>query len=198
MKKKNNNNLIQKDLLIEFFEKNPNRNIKHPEIVDWATTEYMKRTSKIFRDPDRQIRQLHQNGYLVKVSTGIYRYDPEVVKKRDLDSFTAVQKRTILKRDEYKCVQCGMGIKEGAVLHVDHIIPRDRGGRSTIGNGQTLCSRCNFLKKNLKQTESGKKMFIRMYDMAKKESNREILNFVKDILEIYEKHNINGYIEWKK
>lgn len=37
-----------------------------------------------------------------------------------------------------------------------------------------------------------------MYDMAKKESNREILNFVKDILEIYEKHNINGYIEWKK
>ena len=37
MKKKiTKNNHIQKDLIIEFFEKNPNRDIKHPEVVDWV------------------------------------------------------------------------------------------------------------------------------------------------------------------
>ena len=34
--KQKNNNLLQKDLLIEFFKKNPNRDIEHPEVVDWV------------------------------------------------------------------------------------------------------------------------------------------------------------------
>ena len=31
--------------------KDPNRNIPHPEIVDWVTAEYKKRTGQVFRDP---------------------------------------------------------------------------------------------------------------------------------------------------
>ena len=33
--------------------------------------------------------------------------------------------------------------------------------------GQTLCSQHNFLKKNLKQTQTCKKMFIRILESAK-------------------------------
>ena len=33
---KKDNNLVQVDLLIEFFKKNPDRDIKHPEVVDWV------------------------------------------------------------------------------------------------------------------------------------------------------------------
>jgi 5-methylcytosine-specific restriction endonuclease McrA len=40
-------------------------------------------------------------------------------------------------------------------------------GKQTLDNGQTLCSVCNFRKKTLAQTESGKKMFIRMWKVAK-------------------------------
>lgn len=50
----------QKNLILEYFQNNPDRPIEHPEVVDWATTEYKKRTSKIFRDLDRAIRLLHQ------------------------------------------------------------------------------------------------------------------------------------------
>ena len=198
MKKDKNKSIIQKDLIIEFFKKNPNRDIKHPEVVDWVVATYKKRTGNVFRDPDRAIRHLSQSGFLVKIAKGIYRYDPQRVNKKELQDFTAAQKAAILKRDGYKCVQCGMGRKEGVELHVDHIIPKDFGGQATIENGQTLCSRCNFLKKNLKQTESGKKMFIRMYKMAKKEKNKEILDFCSDLLEVYEKYKVNGHIKWKK
>ncbi len=190
--------ITQKDLLIEFFKKNPNRDVSHPEIVDWCTEEYKKRTGKIFRDPDRGIRQLHQKGLLIKVKKGVYRYEPKNIHKVHLEDFTEKQKQEILLRDNYKCVICGRGKNEGVELHVDHIKPKDLGGKATIENGQTLCSQHNFQKKNLKQTETGKKMFIRLYELSKKENNQELLEFSKQILEIYEKNKINCHIEWKK
>ncbi len=190
--------VTQNELIIEYFKKNPNRDIKHPEIVDWLVKNYKERTGKVFRDPDRGIRKLAQSGYLIKIKKGVYRYEPEKEKNVKLYDFTPQQKKLILKDAENKCAQCGMSKKEGVELHIDHIKPKDFGGRATIENGQVLCSRCNFLKKNLKQTESGKKMFIRMYRMAKKEDNKEILKFCEDLLRIYERHNVNGHIEWNK
>jgi hypothetical protein len=196
--KKQKNNLVQSDLLVEFFKKNPNRDIKHPEVVDWVVSTYKKRTGKVFRDPDRSIRHMAQSGFLIKIAKGIYKYDPEKVHKRQLQDFTAAQKEIILKRDGYKCVICGRGKRDGIELHVDHIKPKDFGGEATIENGQTLCSQHNFIKKNLKQTETGKKMFIRLYELAKSESNEELKKFCMDVLETYEKHNINGHIVWEK
>jgi hypothetical protein len=193
-----NNSLAQKDLIIEFFKKNPNRNIKHPEVVDRVVDTYKKRTGKIFRDPDRSIRHLSQSGFLIKIAKGVYRYDPSKAYKRDLQDFTATQKLAILKRDGYKCVICGKGKKDGVDLHIDHIKPKDFGGEATIENGQTLCSQHNFLKKNFKQTETGKKMFIRLYDLAKKENNIGLMRFCSAILETYVKYDINGHIVWKK
>jgi len=52
-----------------------------------------------------------------------------------------------MERDEYKCVICGKGIKDGVEIHIDHIKPKDFGGKATIENGQTLCAQHNFLKK---------------------------------------------------
>ena len=196
--KKDNNNLVQKDLLIGFFKKNPNRNIKHPEVVDWVVATYKKRTGNVFRDPDRAIRQLSQSGFLIKIAKGVYKYDPEKAYKRELEDFTVAQKKAILERDGYKCVVCGKGLKDGMELHVDHIKPKDKGGEATIENGQVLCGPHNYQKKMLNQTETGKKMFIRLYDLAKAEKNEELMKFCADVLETYEKHNINGHIVWEK
>lgn len=190
--------IVQSDLIMEYFKKNPNRDIKHPEIVDWVVSEYKKRTGNVFRDPDRAIRKLHQEGILIKVRKGIYKYDPNCINKRDLEDFTEVQKKIILKKDGYKCVQCGRGIKEGVELHVDHIKSKDEGGKATLENGQVLCSQHNFIKKNLKQTETGKKMFIRLYELTKSEGNEELKKFAKEVLEVYEKNNINCHIKWEK
>ena len=50
----------------------------------------------------------------------------------------------------------------------------------------------------MKQTETGKKMFIRLYELAKKEDNKELKKFSTAVLDVYESYNINGHIEWKK
>lgn len=59
----------------------------------------------------------------------------------------------IMKRDNFKCKYCGRSpaIDPKIVLHVDHIIPWSKGGETTFENLQTLCSKCNIGKGNLKQ-----------------------------------------------
>ncbi len=198
MKKDKNNNIIQKDLITEFFKKNSNRDIKHPEIVDWVTEEYRKRTGKVFRDPDRAIRQLHQQGILQKIGKGVYKYDPDFIKSRELEDFSPEMKKRIFESDGYKCVICGLGTKDGVEIHADHIIPKDLGGKAILENGQTLCGKHNYLKKNFKQTETGKKMFIRLYGLAKKQNNKELVKFCSEILEVFEKNDINGHIIWER
>ena len=118
MEQRDENIKSQLDLIMEYFKKNPRRDIKHPEIVDWVVAEYKRRTGKVFRDPDRGIRSLSQSGLLIKIAKGVYRYDPDFVIKRDLEDFTPAQKEAIMKRDNYRCVVCGRGVAEG--------VPRSR------------------------------------------------------------------------
>ncbi|MCH7826978.1 MAG: HNH endonuclease [Bacteroidetes bacterium] len=190
--------ITQTQIIIEYFKNNPNRDIHHPEIVDWVVSEYKKRTNRVFRDPDRQIRQLHQNGFLIKVKKGVYCYDPDFVVHKELENFTPEQKRKILKRDNYRCVVCGKGKREGVELQVDHIKSKDKGGKATIANGETLCAKHNFKKKNYNQTETGKKMFIRLYEASKAIGDSDVMDFCAQILEVYEINDVNGHIVWKK
>ncbi|WP_233706727.1 HNH endonuclease [Helicobacter felis] len=115
-----------------------------------------------------------------------------------MEDFSPTLKKQILERDGYKCVICGAGQKEGVELHVDHIKPKDLGGQASLENGQTLCARHNFLKKNFNQTETGKKMFMRLLESARKNKEYDLVAFLEEVLSVYEKHGINGHIEWKR
>ena len=94
--------VTQKGLIFEYYEKRPNQDIETPEVVDWATTVYLRLTGKPLRDPDRMIRSLFEEGKLVKVDTGVYRYDPEVATKGQDVNFTAAQKAEILAHGDYR------------------------------------------------------------------------------------------------
>ncbi len=184
-------------LILEYFYAHANEDIEHGPVVDWVTEQWLKSHETPPRDPWRAIRALHQRGFLVKVRKGVYRYEPDAVKQRELDDFTPQQREEIFKRDNYRCVICGHGRHDGYEIHADHIIPNDLGGKAEVSNGQTLCSIHNFRKKNYRQTETGKKMFIRLYELAKSLNDKEMQRFCSEILATFEKHHINDHIEWK-
>lgn len=190
--------ITQTDIIKQYYIDHPNKDISHPEVVDYVTSKWKELTGQVFRDPDRAIRKLSQEGFLIKVSKGIYRYDPDLVEHRDLEDFTQAQKEEILKRDGYRCVICGRGTADGVELQIDHIKPKDKGGKATIENGQVLCAQHNFIKKNTGQTTTGKKLFINLYNLAKKENDENLMNFCADVLEVFERYNMNGHIEWKR
>ncbi len=52
----------------------------------------------------------------------------------------------VMKRDNFKCVLCGRKASDGVTLHVDHIIPVSKGGKTEKQNLRTLCDACNLGK----------------------------------------------------
>jgi len=54
----------------------------------------------------------------------------------------------VLQRDGFKCVFCGKSPAThlGSALHVDHITPFAKGGKTELNNLQALCEECNWGK----------------------------------------------------
>ena len=55
-------------------------------------------------------------------------------------------------RDNFKCVYCG-----GDYEHLDHVIPKVKGGTNEVCNLVMSCARCNARKHDLSITEFYKK-----------------------------------------
>lgn len=59
---------------------------------------------------------------------------------------TPALRRKIIERDNYTCQICGKYMPDEVGLHVDHIVPVAKGGKSVESNLQVLCSKCNGRK----------------------------------------------------
>jgi diadenosine tetraphosphate (Ap4A) HIT family hydrolase len=58
----------------------------------------------------------------------------------------------VLKRAKHRCELCGAH-EDQAALHVDHIVPRAKGGSDDLSNFQTLCVTCNTNKRDRDDTD---------------------------------------------
>ena len=61
-------------------------------------------------------------------------------------------KRNVFIRDGFMCCYCG---KEPGKLTIEHIVPRDQGGKSTFENTVAACLECNNKKGNRTPSEAG-------------------------------------------
>ncbi len=54
----------------------------------------------------------------------------------------------VLQRDNFKCALCGRSpaLSPSTTLHLDHIHPFSKGGKTTLDNLRTLCRECNWGK----------------------------------------------------
>lgn len=58
----------------------------------------------------------------------------------------------VLKEAEGRCALCG-ATRDDAPLHVDHIVPRNKGGSNDYENLQVLCQKCNTSKRDQDDTD---------------------------------------------
>lgn len=73
-----------------------------------------------------------------------YKYNKNIEREK----MTRELRYKILKRDNFTCQACGITAKDGAKLHIDHIIPISKGGKTIEDNLQVLCEDCNIGKSN--------------------------------------------------
>jgi hypothetical protein len=181
----------QLEKLQEFFSKNPNRDVNYSEVIEWATQAYPERTAKRNHDPDIIVRHLYQQGWLIKLKKDVYKYVPNAEIHHTTFDFTLHQKMQILERDDFTCVWCGFGVKEGREVYVDYIMPREIGGLIEIVNGYTLCS------VHYENLGNGKNEFIRLLKLAKESQDTEMIAFYEEVLRVYYKHNIDDQFDWE-
>jgi hypothetical protein len=187
----------QAGIAFEYFLERPNQDVHHDDVVPWIEGMCHKRLGTVCKDPDRAIRKLHDMGLLIKVSKGIYRFEPDAVAANVLDDFDESMREAVKKRDEYRCVVCGLGEKDGVELQVDHITPRSKGGKAVIDNAQTLCGSHNYRKNKLSQLELGDRMFRRLRSHARSSQTENpeaarIITFCNEVLAIYKKHGFDS------
>ncbi|MBZ0226395.1 MAG: HNH endonuclease [Comamonas sp.] len=61
----------------------------------------------------------------------------------------------VLMRDGARCQLCGVEARNGAILHVDHVIPWSQGGETVLTNLQVLCHVCNIGKSDAQISPEG-------------------------------------------
>lgn len=123
------------------------------------TTELLLRCAKTYTSPqgrrnygDSQVYTASEIETLINES---YQKDKEKESKEyQRKAMTPSLRYDIMKRDGFKCVLCGRTPKNGITLHVDHILPVSKGGKTVPPNLRTLCSICN-LGKSDKYDENG-------------------------------------------
>ena len=182
----------QAGIAFEYFLDRPDVNVQHDDVVPWIEGMCHKRLGTNCKDPDRAIRKLHDMGLLIKVGKGIYRFEPNAIASHILEDFDESMKEAVKKRDNWRCVVCGLGEKDGVELQVDHITPRSKGGQATVDNAQTLCGSHNYRKNKLGQLEFGADMFRRLRKNAKAVSDAyadsdAVIKFCDEVLELYKK-----------
>lgn len=82
----------------------------------------------------------------VQKKSGIYEYILTGEEKcLSLRTFDEDEKATMYARQDGKCAICGKPF-EISEMHGDHIKPWSKGGKTTLVNGQMLCTACNLKK----------------------------------------------------
>lgn len=78
-------------------------------------------------------------------------------KKEDQRAIGYRLRYKVLNRDNFKCVICGNRQSDDpkSKLHVDHIVPFSKGGKTVFSNLRTLCYKCNIGKGDLIEKHTG-------------------------------------------
>ena len=83
------------------------------------------------------------------IKNGISIWDYRLI---DNDGINDVLRFRILKEAKGRCALCGASNKD-VPLHIDHIFPRSKGGKTVYENLQALCEKCNCTKGNKDSTD---------------------------------------------
>jgi 5-methylcytosine-specific restriction endonuclease McrA len=131
---------VDADLYVGLVERSPTstvpeyRKIKIPRYFEVSLK---ARNEKRLEDDRRMIRMVDEIAIL---RSKVYRSR----------TFPPALRSLIIERDGHRCMNCGKHREElvplGLRLEVDHIVAVVDGGKTTYGNGETLCNECNIAK----------------------------------------------------
>lgn len=140
-----------KPKLLRYFKQNVGRVIERHELeqlcidngTEWA----------------RSLRALRDEGYIIEYdkssNTYFFPYETPQNEPKDSRYISNKLRALVMTRDNSTCQMCGRDVRNDRIkIHIDHIVPLEWGGSTTLENLQCLCSYCNEGKKNYVASEN--------------------------------------------
>jgi 5-methylcytosine-specific restriction endonuclease McrA len=93
----------------------------------------------------------------------------------------------VLERNGFTCQLCGHGAGDAdpynpsrkVRLHIDHIVPQQQGGGSTLDNLRVVCSVCNQARGNIQTPSESARNLIARIRRAPRAVQREVFVLLK-------------------
>jgi len=186
-RRKNLKRTSQIGITLEVLIDNKDEVLETGFITGAASKIYRKITVKEYKElTGRHVRKLRELGLIETRGKGKFIFTGDFSLSVS-DPFTRTIRDEIIKRDNYTCQNCGKTKQEGASLTADHILPQNRGGTSEVENGMCLCTKCENIKADYDVKQFGKKMFQKFLKTAKRNKDKENIEFFKIILGVFDK-----------
>jgi len=134
-----------KPKLLRYFLENVGREIPRKELEELCKdngTEWA-----------RSLRSLRDDGWVYEYNssknTYLFPYSTPQNEPKDSRYIPNDVKSLVMIRDNSTCQMCGKSVMQDHIkIHLDHIVPLEWGGTTTVDNLQCLCKDCNEGKKN--------------------------------------------------
>ena len=126
------------------------RRVKERKAQEAYQEEQRRAMQAVYAKKERE-RLMMKDAKAYNSQTGSRQMDMATLRQREFAkkqraAMTPSLRHDILERDGFRCQHCGATAADGAKLHVDHIIPVAKGGKTEPSNLQTLCEECNLGK----------------------------------------------------
>lgn len=118
--------------------------LEDPEWWNKRAMEYYYRNLEKSREHTREYRKRRPAWNRLQKYKRRMRCGSGQVDKEHLNKEFEVLVRNKLKQQGYKCIYCGVDIKE--TYSIDHIVPLSKGGTNEIDNIDLVCKPCNTRK----------------------------------------------------
>jgi diadenosine tetraphosphate (Ap4A) HIT family hydrolase len=150
-----NNFVLQDESQLVYYEdrikKMPVKVLKNHKIIetdgDLIKLNIKKRLTLEQKAKIRKVCEAKLQEYIEKRGLSIWDY-----RLFDKDPIPDSLYYRVMKDGKQRCALCG-ATRDKRMLHVDHIIPRSKGGKTEYENLQVLCMKCNLAKGNKDDTD---------------------------------------------
>jgi len=149
-------NLPKLEFVMEWFRTHELEKFTNRQLETALRRDYKKATGKVFGDPTRTARKLHELGRVQRSPKGRTQYfwfDSKLDNVGETEVFTEDEKTAILEKYDYQCAVCNKGASDGVKVTVGYAVSVKRGGKLDIANGRVLCPRHKFILETAQDSE---------------------------------------------
>jgi len=184
------------EFVLEWFRYHELEKFTNRQLEMALRRDYKKTTGKVFGDPTRTARKLHELGRLQRSPKGklqYFWYDSKLDNVAEVEVFTEEEKIIILEKYDYQCAVCNKGVADGVKVTVGYAMSVKRGGKLDIANGRVLCPRHKFILETAQDSEVSAANFRKLrkdFPQIGKTSARG-MKFWEEFLDLLIRHGID-------